>query len=93
VVVNDVEDDFDPGRVQRLHHGLELGEPAIAAGVARFGRKVTDGVVAPVVDESFLHQLVVVDEGMHRHQLDRRHAETAQMIEHRWRCERRILAA
>ena len=26
VVVDDVEDDFDAGRVQRLHHRLELAD-------------------------------------------------------------------
>ena len=29
VVVDDVEDDLDAGRVQRLHHGLELGDLAV----------------------------------------------------------------
>ena len=93
VVVNDVENDFDPRRVQRLHHGLELGQPAIAAGVARFGREVADGVVPPVIDETLLHQLMVVDEGVHRHQLDRRHPETAQMVQHGRSRQRGVLAA
>ena len=48
VVVDHVENHFEPCRVQRLHHGLELGhdvrgpEPAIR-------RKEPDRVVTPVV--------------------------------------------
>src|SRR5258706_21327 len=79
--------------MQRLPHRFKLGEPAVAARVAHLGGEVADGVVAPVVGESLLHQVMVVDEGVHRHQLDRGHAEAAQMLEDGRSGERGVLAA
>ena len=54
VVVDDVEDDLDAGRVKGLDHLLELVD--LAAGVAGravacHGREVAEGVVAPVIAE------------------------------------------
>jgi hypothetical protein len=52
VVVDHVEDDLDPGRVQRADHGLELLHllaAAAAGGVGVVRGEETDGVVAPVV--------------------------------------------
>ena len=77
VVVDHVEDDLDAGRVQRLHHALELAlrPGAAVGGVARLGREEAERVVAPVVAQALLDQAVVVDEGVHRQQLDRGDAE------------------
>jgi len=52
VVVDDVEDDLQAGRVQGPHHGLELvhllpGGPA--RGVVAMRGEEADGVVAPVL--------------------------------------------
>ncbi len=52
VVVDDVEDDLEPGRVQGADHPLELADllaPAAGGRVAGVRREVADAVVAPVV--------------------------------------------
>ena len=50
VVVDDVEDQLDPGIVQMRHHLLELGEGEVGVGRVAPGRgEETDRVVAPVV--------------------------------------------
>ncbi len=63
VVVDDVENDLEPGAVQALHHGLEFRDLGAAAGggVAHVGREEPDRVVAPVVREPTLGE-VAVDE-------------------------------
>ena len=81
VVVDDVEDDLDAGGVHRLHHRLELlhllAEPA--GGVVGVRREEAEGVVAPVVAQALVEQRGVLDELVHRHQLDRGHAELLQV--------------
>src|SRR5438093_1499583 len=52
MVVNHIENHFDPCRVQVAHHRLELGDlcPRLsAAGVLRMRREKSDCVVAPVI--------------------------------------------
>ena len=73
VVVDHIEDHFDAGRVQRLHHRLEFAD-ASGRGVAHIRREEADGVVAPVVAHPALDEMPIVDEGVHGHQLDGRHA-------------------
>ena len=76
VVVDHVDDHFQPGVVEARHHLLELLQaPGRVGGVARVGREEADRVVAPVVVELLLEQEAVVDEGVHRQQLDARDAE------------------
>ncbi len=80
VVVDDVEDHLDAGVVQGLHHLAELLHllaPLAVAGVVVVRREVGDRVVAPVVAQAQLVQAAVVDELVHRHQLDRGDAEVA----------------
>ena len=75
-----------PGRVQRLHHRLELLHllPALAGGgVGVVRREEADGVVAPVVAQALVEQRAVVDELVHRHQLDRGDAEPGQVVDDR----------
>ena len=82
VVVDDVEDHLDPRGVQRLHHRLELLD--LAGGrVAGLRGEEADRVVAPVVAQAPLDEPAVVDEGVHRHQLDGRHAEALQVVDDR----------
>ena len=52
MVVNHIENHFDPCRVQVAHHQLELGDLRTrlpAAGVLRMRREKSDRVVAPVI--------------------------------------------
>ena len=68
MVVNNVENHFDPGGVQIAHHRFEFSYllPHIAtAGVFRLGREKSDRVVTPVVDQAAIDQLLVVNMGMH----------------------------
>ena len=64
VVVDDVEDDLDARRVQRLDHRLELGDlapgRAAAVAVALLGREEGERAVAPVVAETAVREEAVV---------------------------------
>jgi len=69
--------------MQRSNHGLELVDLASVApgrAVARLGREVADRVVAPVVDQSSLDQVLGVHEVVDRHQLDRGHAQLQEVV-------------
>ena len=86
VVVDHVEDDLDARLVQRPDHRLELLHllAAVAAGGVGVVRgEEADGVVAPVVAQAPLRQVAVVHELVHRHQLDRGHAEPLEVRDHR----------
>ena len=86
VVVHDVEDHLDPGRVQRLDHRLELADLA-AALLRRRVRLVRgeepDRVVTPVVGQPAGLQVVLGHELVHRHQLDRGDAQPGQVLDDR----------
>ncbi len=79
VVVNHVENDLDPLLMEGLDHVLELlhllagGAPG--RGVLVVGREIGDGVVAPIVAQAAVQQVLVVDELMDGQQLDRRDSE------------------
>jgi hypothetical protein len=75
VVVDDVEDHLDAGAVQRLHHPLELAHLVARRRVERVRREVADRRVAPVVRQPAAGEEALVDDVVHRQQLDRRHAE------------------
>ena len=82
VVVDHVEDDLEAGLVQRLHHLLEFGDGGAGALVGRVvgvRREVGDRVVAPVVAQSLVGQVLVVHKVMHRHQLDGGDAQALQV--------------
>ena len=51
-------------------------------GIARLRREEAERVVAPIVGEALVDEMTVVQEIMHRHELDRRDAERAQVREH-----------
>ena len=84
VVVDDVEDDLDACRVQSPHHPLELLHllaQLAGRGVGVLRCEEGDRVVAPVVRQPFLLQRRVVDELVHRHELDRRHADPLEVLD------------
>ena len=83
VVVDDVQDHLDARRVQRADHLLELLDHPLDAprGVRVVRGQVADRVVAPVVGKSALGQVVVVDELVHWHQLDRGYPDAPQMLD------------
>ncbi len=93
VVVDHVQDHLDARLVQRPHSGLELQHLLTPVAPRRVGvvrREEADGVVPPVVGQPGVHQPVVVDELMHRHQFDRRHPELRQVLQHRGMRQRRV---
>ena len=75
-----------PARCSDADHGLEFldllaGVAGGAVGVLR--GEEADGVVAPVVVQALVLQGAVVDELVHRHQLDRGDAELLQVRDDR----------
>jgi hypothetical protein len=96
VVVDDIEDHFDAGPVQRTHHLAELANlrrRIAMARILRVRRKESDGVVAPVIPQTSLDQESVVNELVDRHQLDGRDAELLQILDGRRMPEAGIGAA
>jgi len=84
VVVDHVEDHLEAGVVITRHHLLELAQGIRSVrSVARIGRKEADRVVAPVVPKTFLEQVAVVQEGMDRQQLHRRHPQGFDVVDDR----------
>ena len=86
VVVDDVEDHFQAGVVQGLHHRLELADllPAPVGPARRVRRvrgEVADGVVAPVVGQAARADARLGDEVVHREQLDRADAERDEVLD------------
>ena len=61
--------------------------------VARLRREVAERVVAPEVLQPVLHQTMVVQVAVHRQQLDRRHAEAPEIVDHRRACHAAVGAA
>ena len=96
VVIDDVQDDFDTGCVQRSYHLLEFGDRRLAfdaCGIARFWREEGEGVVAPIVGAPALDQPLLVEKAVDRQQIDGGNAEALQVFNHRLRCETGIGAA
>ncbi|HEX2411906.1 MAG TPA: hypothetical protein VHJ39_12125 [Solirubrobacteraceae bacterium] len=90
VVVDDIEDHLDAGRVQGLHHPLELLDLLTLLARRRVlvvRREVPDGVVAPVVAQAAVDQVRVVDELMHGHQLHGSHAQREEMVDDGRMCQ------
>ena len=67
---------------------LELGDVVAGHQVARRRGEEADGVVAPVVGEPLLDEVAVVEEGLDRQELDRRHPELREVLDHLRRAER-----
>ena len=83
VVVDDVEYDLDPGLVHGLDQVLELGDDLFhpPRGVVAVRGEEGDRVVPPVIAQGLLGQVVVMQELVHRHQLDRGDAQPLQVLD------------
>src|SRR4051794_29524331 len=82
VVVDHVEDHLEARRMQRAHQALELAD--VAGGeIAALRCEEADRVVAPVVAHPALREPTLVDERVHREQLDRGDAEGLQVLDDR----------
>ena len=99
VVEHDVEQHLEAGRMQRLHHSLELGHlTAEPPGpdlrrVGRVRREVADRVVAPVVDLAGGGEDAVGQRLVHRQQLDGGDAKPGEVLQHRGMREAGVRAA
>ena len=95
VVVDDVENDLDPGGVERLHHALEFVHLVAESlgGVAHVGSEEADRVVSPIIREPALGEMSVDDELMHGQQLECGDAEREEVLDHRIAAEAEIRAA
>ena len=88
MVVDDVQDHFEPAVVEARDHLLEFAQRVRHVGsVARIGRKKADRVIAPIVLEPLLEQMAVVDEGVDRHQFDGRDAKRPDVVDDGLRAE------
>ena len=86
VVVDDVEDHLDAGRVEGQHHRLELPHllaPGARRRVLGVGGEVAERVVAPVVGQAPPQQVGLRHEVVDGHELHRGHAEPDQVVDHR----------
>src|SRR5262249_26074368 len=96
VVVDHVQNDFDPGSMQPLHHFLELTY-LLAGGAARretrIGRKKPNRAVSPVVVQSARDQTRLRDGVMHRHQFDCGYSKVFEMFYRRLRTQPHIGSA
>ncbi len=96
VVVDDVEDHLDAGRVQRPHRTLDLVHDALrigGGGIPRVRREEAQRVVAPVVGQAPAHQGGLRGEGLDRQELQAGHAEAREVLDQRRVAERGIGAA
>src|SRR5579885_641642 len=96
MVVDDVKDYLDAGRVHPLYHLPELIHlPARAAArrKARVRGEKSDGAVPPGVAQPEVDQTALRYRVMNRQKLDRRYPELAQMLDHRSASERQIRSA
>ena len=96
MVVNHVKHHLQPGVVQRIDHGAELGAGIAGrafACVARLGRTPGHRAVAPVVAQALCLQPCLVGPVRHRHQAHGGDTQTLQMGQHRWVRQAGIAAA
>ena len=84
VVEDDVDDHLEPGVVERAHHRLALVYllAPVTRCVARVRCEPGDGVVAPEVAQATRPEGAAVHEVRHREQLDRRHPEVEEVVDH-----------
>ena len=90
MVVNDVENYLQARRVKPLHHLLEFGHllaQNAAARVGGMGREIANRIVAPVVRQPFLLQMLVVDEMVNGQQLDGSHSELFEVFDGEVACQ------
>ena len=86
VVVDHVEDHFEPGRVEGAHHHLELADALQrlqGRGEAEVRGEIRERVVAPVIAQALLHQVPLVGVVMDGHQLHRGDAQARQVPDRR----------
>ena len=81
VVVNNIEHDLDACRVEGAHHFLEFSNGIFRStgAIARVGHEVAEGVVAPIIREAAIRQMLFVRVEMDRQEFDSGDAEALQV--------------
>jgi hypothetical protein len=101
VVVDHIEDHFDPVAVQGVHHGAELraDRGVVGAqfvhrhrGIARVRHEEGQRVVAPVVGHAALDEMVLVHVQLHGQQAQRGQPEALVVRQHRRAGQARVSA-
>ncbi len=82
MVVDDVENHLDARIVEKVDHRLEFAQIAFRH-IARMRGEEADGIVAPIIPEPSLDQLVLVDESMNGQELDGGDSQTLQVFDDR----------
>ena len=75
-----------PCPVQFPHHGLEFADllPVIAGTrISRLGRKEIHRVVAPIIAQALVEQMLVIEEVVDGHELHGGDAELLEVLDHR----------
>ena len=88
MVVNHVQDHFDPGRMQPPHHVLKFCNVA-ARHQPWVRREKADALIAPKVAKSNVMQEPLIGIGLHRQQLNACNTQLGQMIQNRRTCHAR----
>src|SRR3954451_16771036 len=78
MIIDNIKNNLDAGVVHLLYERLEPAEP-LCSEIFGMRCEEPDRVIAPVVAQAVLDQMVVMDESMDRQKLDRRDAEVAQI--------------
>ena len=81
VVVDDIENDLDPGIVQALYRCLEAGD-RWGRQKTRIRREKADRIIAPVIHEPAFEQVAIVDRSVDREQLECSDAQAGEVIDH-----------
>ncbi len=81
MVERDIEDHLHAGIVNGIDHVDEF-MPRIAGREPRHRREERDRVVAPVVAQAALREMMLIDVGLDRHQLDGGYAQRLKVVEH-----------
>ncbi len=82
VVVDHVENDLDPGIVERAHHVAEPGDAAWTV-IALGRREEAERVVAPEIAQALFQKEIVIGKFMDRHQFDGGDAEALDIADDR----------
>ena len=80
MVIDHVQDDFDTGIMDGIHHFPEFCA-GILMGITGFGCEKVDAVITPIIFQSAPDQECFINKSMYRHQLQRGNTECLQILQ------------
>ena len=92
VIVNDIQNHLDTTVVEVAHHFLDLVDKG-RREIAGLRREEGNRVIAPIVSQFFLDEVIVIDESVDRQEFDCGHAQICDVIDHLRRHHSRERAA